>query len=130
MSMSTTDDLSPLPDMIELEPTMHPAPAEAGAASASAPYRPEPAVALVEGSLASLGGETRTLRRRRLAAAALFLAGAFGVVLLWSVFGPDLGGSAWVGRTTMALRCAIAAACAGLLLSRIALTPGRVLAVE
>ena len=121
MSMSTTDDLSPLPDMIQLEPTMHPA---------SAPYRPEPAVALVEGGLASLGGETRTLRRRRLAAAALFLAGAFGVVLLWSVFGSDFGGSAWVGRTTMALRCAIAAACAGLLLSRIALTPGHVLAVE
>ena len=130
MSMSTTDDLSPLPDMIELEPTMHPAPAEAGAASASASYRPEPAVALVEGGLASLGGETRTLRRRRLAAAALFLAGAFGVVLLWNVFGSDLGGSAWVGWTMMALRCAVAAACAGLLLSRIALTPGHVLAVE
>jgi serine/threonine-protein kinase len=119
MSMSTTDDLPPIPELIELEPTMNVALAEPG-----------PAVALVEGGLASLGGETHALRRRRLAAAALFLAVTFGVVLLWSVFGPDLGGSAWVGWTTMALRCAIAAACAGLLLSRIALTPGQVRAAE
>jgi serine/threonine-protein kinase len=130
MTTSTTEDVPPVPELIELEPSMNVVLAEPKAASDSASDRTGPAVAMVEGSLASLGGEMRTLRRRRLAAAALFLAVTFGVVLVWSVFGSNLGGSAWVGWTTMALRCAIAAACAGLLLSRIALTPGQVRAVE
>jgi serine/threonine-protein kinase len=130
MSTSTTEDLLPVPEMIELEPKIAAAVAEPGAAIAPASSQPGPAVALVAGDLGSLGGETHTLRRRRLAAAALFLAVTFGVVLLWSVFGSGLVGSAWVGWTTMALRCAIAAACAGLLLSHVALTPGQVRAVE
>ena len=47
---------------------------------------------LVKGSLASLAGETHSLRRRRLAAAALFLALAFAAVLVWRVFSFGLEG--------------------------------------
>jgi serine/threonine-protein kinase len=130
MTMSTTEDLQPIPDEIELEPTMAAGVGEAADVVAPDSSDAGPAVALVEGSLASLRGATHTLRRSRLAAAALFLAVAFGVVLLWSLFGSDLGASAWVGWTTMALRCAIAAACAWVLLSRIALAPGQVRALE
>jgi hypothetical protein len=82
MTTSTTEDLRPVPEMIELEPTMAAGVAEPGAAIDAASSYPGPAVALVEGSLASLGGETHSLRRRRLAVAALFLAVTFGAVLL------------------------------------------------
>jgi serine/threonine-protein kinase len=71
-----------------------------------------------------------TLRRRRLGAAALFLALAFGAVFLWKLSGLQLGGSTWVPWTTIGLRFAIAAAAAGLLLSRVALSRGQLRAVE
>src|SRR5262245_47024239 len=105
MSMSTTEDLLSVPEVIELEPTIAVGVAEPVAAIASAPSDSGPAVALVEGGPASLGGETHTLRRRRLTAAALFLTMVAGAVFLWSFVGQGLGGSQWIGRTTIALRC-------------------------
>jgi serine/threonine-protein kinase len=129
--MPTTDE-RPDAEVIELEPTMMRELAEpsAGRASASHPPQAGAAVALVEGSLASLAGETHSLRRNRLGAAALFLALALGVVFLWSLFGFDLGRSTWLAWTMVGLRCAIAAAVAGLLLSRLDLTRGQVQAAE
>ena len=80
-------------------------------------------------SLASLAGETHSLRRSRLAAAALFFALAYGVVLVWRLFGFGLEGfSAFTLATGGGLRFAIAAAIAGLLLSRVALTRSQLLA--
>ena len=46
MSTSTTDDLLPAAEVIELEPTMHVDLAEPWAASASGSYQPGPAVAI------------------------------------------------------------------------------------
>ena len=116
----------PIAEVIELEPTMTMDLIEPGAATATGSFqrRPGPAVAMVEGSLASLVGETNTLRRRRLGAAALFLAVAFGIGLVWNIsgLGIDRGGLASLTLTTVGLRCAIAAALAGLLLSRVPLT--------
>ena len=53
---------------IELEPTIH---------------RAGEAIALREGSLASFAGETDTLRRKRLLAAAVFLAATLGLLCSW-----------------------------------------------
>lgn len=52
-----------------------------------------PHVALVEGSGPGLSGETRSLLRSRLRAAALMLCLGFGVFLVWSVFSIDLSQS-------------------------------------
>lgn len=117
--MSTTyEPETPDTDVIELEPTVQldlremPAPGRGG-------------VALVAGTLASLAGQTHTLRRRRIAAAALFLAGAVTLVLIWVLLG-QASYSSWVTLTTAALRAAIAAGVAAVLLSRVELTRGQV----
>jgi hypothetical protein len=130
MSTFTTEDHPPIPEVIELEPTVHVDRGMPLAAPGSRSYQSGPAVAMVEGSLASFTGETGSLRRSRLAAAALFLAAAFGVGFLWRLFGAGLDASAWLPGATIALRCLLAAAVAALLLSRIGLTRGQVQAVE
>jgi serine/threonine-protein kinase len=127
-SMATADETSPPTralfndDLIELEPTMQlelagPAGARAGAG-----------VGIVEGTAASLATEMHTLRRRRLGAAALFLTVVFGVLLLWNLFGHQV--DHWLVVLMICLRFLIAAACAGLILSQVDLTPGKVRAVE
>jgi hypothetical protein len=108
-------------DLIELEPTMHFDRVDASAAACAG-------VGLVEGSFASLAGEINSLRRRRLGAAALFLTVVFVVLFLWTLVGHRI--DHWLVVTMVLLRLLIAAACAGLILSRISLTPGQVRAVE
>jgi hypothetical protein len=108
-------------DLIELEPTMHFDRVDASAAAGAG-------VGLVEGSFASLAGEINSLRRRRLGAAALFLTVVFVVLFLWTLVGHRI--DHWLVVTMVLLRLLIAAACAGLILSRISLTPGQVRAVE
>ena len=112
-------------EVIELEPTMDVAMpwSVRGSASSHPPGK-------AEGSLASLAGETHSLRRSRLAAAALFLALAFAVVLVWRLFSFGVEGTAWVTLATGGLRFAIASAVAGLLMSRTPLTQRQVLAAE
>jgi serine/threonine-protein kinase len=124
--MSTTTDEAPDAEVLELHPTITMELAPPSAASRWG----GPAVALAEGSMASLAGEIGTLRRSRLGAAALFLAVALGIFLLWSLFGIELGGSPWVAWTTLALRCAVAGAVAGLLLSQYPLTHGQLKVAE
>jgi eukaryotic-like serine/threonine-protein kinase len=127
--MSPSTDERPDAELIELEPTITMQLAGASLSAAGA-TQSRPTLATAEGSLASLAGETGSLRRTRLAAAALFLAAAFAVVFLWTIFGTHYGSANWIATTTIALRCVIAAAVAGLLLSPIALTMVQLRAVE
>ncbi len=87
-----------------------------------------PAVGLVEGTGASLSSEMHTLRRRRLGAAALFLAVVFGLLIFYSL--TSRSADHWLVTTLVFLRFVIAASCAALILSRIDLTAGQVRAVE
>jgi hypothetical protein len=120
-------------EVIDLEPTMAlSAPFAAGDNDPADPTlatRQSAPVALVEGSLASLTGETNVLRRRRVAAAALFLAFAYGVLFLWIVFTrDDLGhGLIWL---MMGGRFVLATSIAVLLLGRFTLSRNQVVAAE
>jgi eukaryotic-like serine/threonine-protein kinase len=120
-------------EVIDLEPTMalHSPDDVGGNAPAEPAYatRHSAHVALVEGSLASLAGETSELRRRRVAAAALFLAVAYGILFLWVLFTrDDLGhGLIWV---MMGGRFVLATSIAVLLLGKFPLTRGQVVAAE
>ena len=106
---------------IELEPTIH---------------RAGEAIALREGSLASFTGETDTLRRKRLLAAAVFLAATFGLLCSW-VFVSDNPGTLTVEGSSyslrvgfVALRCVLATVVAGLLASEVSLTRKQLRVVE
>jgi hypothetical protein len=109
-------------DLIDLEPSI-----ELDVAS-SADLRPGIDVGLVHGSAGSLSREIHSLRRRRLGSAALFLAAVFLVLFLWSLLGG--GTDHWLITMMMFLRFAIAAGCAGLIVSRMSLTPGQVRGLE
>src|SRR5947209_1168852 len=84
-------------DVIDLEPTV------AVDLGASVGPRPSARVGLVEGSLASLAGETHELRRRRLLEAAAFLAATFGTLLVW-VFVSDNPGTLTAEGSPYSLR--------------------------
>ncbi len=106
-------------EVLDLEPTIH-----LDGSDGSQPTR-KGAVALVRGSLASLGGETHELRRRRLAAAGLFLAAVAATLFLWRLADLDHD-FAWLILLLHGLRVVIGAGVAGLLLSRIELSRDRV----
>ncbi len=135
MSMSTTDNqLLPADELIELEPTLHVDLADPSAAGSLAALRP--GVAPPEGTVASLAGETDTLRRRRLLAASVFLAATYGLLAVW-VFASDNPGTLTAdgGRLSLrvvliGLRCLLAAAVAGLLASEAPLARKPLRAVE
>ena len=90
--------------------------------------RATPVPAGAEG--ASLLGETRTLRRTRLASAALFLASAYGVLLLWNLYIRRDESTGWLIWSLAFARFALPAAVAALLAGRARLSPGRLRAVE
>ena len=134
MSTSTNDDVIPGPEVVELEPTM--VVDLAVPLGAAGPRALGPTVALVEGSLASLAGETDTLRRQRLLASAVFLAMAFGLICSW-VFASDNPGTLTADGSRfslrvglLALRCILAAAVAGVLASEAPLTRKQLRVVE
>ena len=136
MSTPATDDLPPAFEVIELEPTMHVDRADLWAESASGSYQPRPAVGINEGSLASLAGETETLRRRRLFAAAVSLTAIFGVLCVW-VFASDNPGTLTVEGSRFSLRvgliglrCLLAVSVAGLLASEVPLSRKQLRTVE
>ena len=81
--------------------------------------RPEAAVTLVEGRPLSLTGETDSLRRRRLLAAAVFLAATFGLLILW-VFVSDNPGHAHRGGQPLFAPGGAARGCAALLAAAVA----------
>jgi eukaryotic-like serine/threonine-protein kinase len=109
-------------DLIDLEPSNE---RDVGS---SADVRTGIDVGLVQGSAGSLSREIHSLRRRRLGSAALFLATVYLVLFLWSVL---WGGSDhWLVSFMMFLRFAIAAGCAGLIVSSVSLTRGHVRGLE
>ena len=126
--MSSSPDVSSLTkgllddELIDLEPSI-----ELEAVS-SPKRRPGYGVGLVRGSFASLSREIHSLRRRRLGSAALFLTAVFAVLFVWSFFGKST--DHWLVTLMLFLRFAIAAACAGVIVSRISLTPGQVQWIE
>ena len=83
------------PPTVELT-VRRPAPRPAGP-------RPEAAVTLVEGRPLSLTAETHSLRRRRLLAAAVFLAATFGLLTVW-VFVSDNPGTLTAEGSRYSLR--------------------------
>jgi eukaryotic-like serine/threonine-protein kinase len=121
MSVTTTDDLLD-PEVIDLEPTMTLELADPSAASAFASRKPA-VIAMASGSLASLAGETDTLRRSRLFAAAAFLAATYGLLAVWVFASPNpatlaADGSRYSLRVVLlALRCILATVVAGVLAS-------------
>jgi serine/threonine-protein kinase len=135
MSISTTADLPPADEVVELEPTLNVPLSDSLAALSAAALRPG-AVAMAEGTLASLAGETDTLRRRRLFAAAVFLAATYGLLTVW-VYASDNPGTLTAGGDRLSLRvvliglrCVLAAAVAGFLASEVPLTRQRLRVVE
>src|SRR5271156_6615658 len=94
-------------EVIDLEPSL-----ELEVAS-SAERRPGIDVGLAQGSAGSLSRETRSLRRRRLGSAAIFLSAVYLVLFLWSLLGD--GTEQWFISLMMILRFAIAALCAGVI---------------
>jgi eukaryotic-like serine/threonine-protein kinase len=136
MPTSTTEDPEPVATTMKLEPTTHANRARQPDVRAAGTYQRGPAVAMVEGSLASLAGETEALRRARLLAAAVSLAATFGVLLVWVFVSANPGtltveGSRFSLRVGMiALRCLLAAAVAGLLASPVALSRKQLRVVE
>ncbi len=129
--MAATEDSTPggvevlEAEVLDLEPTIM-AQALPGA---PADFRPGAAgVGMVEGSLASLAGETHDLRRERIKAAAIALAAIFGLLLVW-VYASDNPGTLTADGSRLslrvvliALRCLLAVAVAGVLSSEAVLT--------
>jgi eukaryotic-like serine/threonine-protein kinase len=85
-------------------------------------------VGLAKGTIGSLSRETHSLRRRRLGSAALFLSGVCAVLLVWNLFTKDT--DHWLVTLMIFSRFAIAAACAGIIASRVSLSAGKVRAIE
>jgi tRNA A-37 threonylcarbamoyl transferase component Bud32 len=134
MSMSTTEDWPPSDEVVELEPTLNLDVANPLATGSLTSLRP--GLAMPEGTLASLAGETDALRRRRLFAAAVFLAATFGLLGVW-VFASDNPGTLTADGDRLSLRvgliglrCILAVAVAGLLASEAPLTRKQLRGVE
>lgn len=135
--MPTTAE-PPDADVIDLEPTAHFDLTEPWATPAPGPAaaRAGVGVGLVEGSIASLTGETHSLRRTRLLAASVFLAATFGILLVWVFVSDNPGtlsasGSRFSVRLGfLALRCVLAVTVAGLLASEAPLTARQLRAAE
>ncbi len=93
-------------------------------------------VALVAGTMASLGAETHSLLRRRLLGAAVFLAATSGFLLFWIFLSDNPGtltaeGSRFSLRVgLLALRCLLTAGVAGLLASEVSLSRKQLRVVE
>src|SRR5262245_6725172 len=127
MSASTTDDV-PADDVSVLEPTMDVDLAGVRAALGTASHPAVTAGPPPAAAVSSVTGETRTLRRHRLAATALLLAVAYAVLVAWHLASRVTHGPlAWSLITS---RFALSAIVAGLLFSPIRLSPVRVRALE
>jgi hypothetical protein len=87
--------------------------------------RPGADVAMIEDCAA---GELQTLRSQRLGAAALSLAVVFLLLLGWSFFNQNA--DHWLLTVLCFFRFAIAAGCAGVIMSRVSLSPGQLQALE
>jgi hypothetical protein len=129
MSTSTTDVEEPEADVIELEPTMHIDTAEPWASRAeSASFQGEAVMAAAAASQASITGENDALLRARLSAASILLFFAYAILVGWHlIVGADHVPSAWI---LLFARAALPLIVAGLLLSPLELSTGRLRALE
>jgi hypothetical protein len=89
---------------------------------------PGASAAMVDGSVASFAGDLQTLRSQRLGAAALSLAVVFFVLLVWNLLNQQA--DHWLLTVLYFFRFAIAAGCAGVIISRLSLSPGQLQALE
>jgi serine/threonine-protein kinase len=118
----------PDPEVIDLEPTEHLTVGEEIPTRVASPPRVGAMPAMLEGTLASMAGETNTLRRSRLAATAFLLALIYLVLLVWNLSsGAREITAIWV---LMGARLCLAAAVAGLLMGRFTLSAKMVRAAE
>jgi serine/threonine-protein kinase len=123
-------------ELVNWEPLSEPELSASRTGASSDAPRPRTGVALVEGSVASLAAETQPLRRRRLLAAAAFLAAAYGLLLGWVLLSDNPGtntadGSRFSIRAgILALQSLLSAAVAGLLASKVGLTQRQVRVAE
>jgi len=130
--MSTTRELSD-DEVIDLEPTLT---LEAAEVWEGVQSHPRASLDSEGGSLASLSGDSDSLRRRRLLAASIFLAAAFSVLTAWTFASDNPGtlsadGSSFSLRVgLLGLRCLLTACLAGLLASEIPLSRKQLRAVE
>ncbi len=135
MSLPTTENVLVDSDVIDIEPTRTMELADSGAMGTLRWDQPN-AAAFAGGTLASLVGETDTLRRSHLLAASACLAAIFGLLAVWSFASPNPGtltaeGSRYSLRVGLiVLRCLLATVVAGLLASEARLTPKRLRVVE
>jgi eukaryotic-like serine/threonine-protein kinase len=127
--MTMTEEL-PREDVIELEPTVEMKLLDPTGGWTAGSDTSRPGVAMVAGSLASLAGEIGSLRRRRIGAAALFLAVGSSILFLWSFIGFDLGNVAGFTHILGAIRIVLAATVACLLLSRLTLSAVQIQVAE
>lgn len=127
--MSTDQHSSPAPDagdVIDLIPTdAYDRPFEDDLATARI-ERPSPIRDAAQGSLTA---ETHDLRRRRLTAAALFMAGAMTVLLIWSLYSGTLYLHRGIAFVKVA-RVIVSVAAAAILFSRVRLSDAAVKGVE
>jgi eukaryotic-like serine/threonine-protein kinase len=136
MPTSTTEDPQPADATVKFAPTTRVNRAKPLAERVPGSYQRGPAMAMVEGSLASLAGETETLRRTRLLAAAVALAATFCVLLVWVFVSANPGtltveGSRFSLRVGLiGVRFLLAVAVAALLASPAPLSRKQLVAVE
>ena len=134
MAMSALEDRRLADEMKESRPA--PDRKAAGALASGAPSAVHPDVPTPQKPLSSSAGETDTLRRKRLLAAATFLAAVNAVVTFWLLVSDDPGtftaqGGLFSLRVGLSgLRCLLAAAATGLLASKVPLKRKQLRAVE
>jgi eukaryotic-like serine/threonine-protein kinase len=127
-------------EVIDLEPTvlLGAIPSEGGAEpnDFSRATRVSAPVAFVEGTMASLSGETHDLRRERIKTVAIALAAIFGLLCVW-VYASDNPGTLAADGSRLSLRvillglrCLLAVAVAGLLSSEASLSQVQLRIVE
>src|SRR4051794_12066391 len=103
---TTTGDTIPADELVELEPTMQFDLAESAASS--------PGIAVASATLTSMAGETDDLRRKRLLAAAVFLAATFALLGVWTYASDNpstltaQGGQFSIRVALIGLRCILA----------------------
>jgi serine/threonine-protein kinase len=129
MSLSTTEAVPPADEVIELEPTTDADLAGVRAAMAGGSSKALTAAEPPgESTIASILGETRTLRRHRLAATALLLAISYAILLAWHAsYKPPHTPTTW---SLISARFLLSAVIAGLLLSPVRMSAAQVRAME
>ena len=116
MSTSTADEQLDA-EVIDLEPTMHMTAEPWATRPASSEFAQEAVMAAAGASPASLAGDVGSILRPRLAAAALLLAVAYAILVVWHLFaGASHLPTAWL---VLVGRFALPAIIAGLILSPI-----------